>query len=218
MGQWIDTQRAAGAAKAAALASAAVEIFCGRCLSATTRARAVRALRARTWVAWTCACGQLNEAPCRDAAEAHAASVCSSCRAAWVAEGDRYQCRCIVSVPGGSTQCEDWLAKVTMVGPPPHRPAPAHIDGPALLLPLSPPPPCAKTQLFLPRVLVAQVVLGGPWLRWVPAGEQACDGPETLLSWRDLSRGLSDGTYLLVSRGAAAAPGRSRQPPSRFGR
>ena len=128
MGQWIETQLAAGAAKAAALASAAAEIFCGRCLSATTRARTVRALRARTWVAWTCACGQLNEAPCGDAAEAHAASVCSSCRAAWVAEGDRHQCRCIVSVPGGSTQCEDWLAKVTMVGPPPHRPAPAHSD------------------------------------------------------------------------------------------
>ena len=70
MGQWIATQRAAGAAKAAAQASAAAETFLGSCSSAVNGARAVQDLGARTWVAWTCTCGRRNEAPCRDAAEA----------------------------------------------------------------------------------------------------------------------------------------------------
>ena len=128
MGQWIATQRAAGAAKAAAQASAAAEMFLGSCSSAVNGARAVQDLWTRTWVAWTCTCGRRNEAPCRDAAEAGAATVCDSCHSAWIAVGDRLRCRCLVPVPGGSTQREDWLAEVTTVGPPPHRPAPAHSD------------------------------------------------------------------------------------------
>jgi hypothetical protein len=86
--------------------------------------------------------------------------------------------------------------------------------------PVPPPPPAprAKTQLCLPRFLVAQVVPAGPWLQWVPAEGQACgNGPETQLTWGELSRGFAAGTYILASRGAAAAPGRSRRPPSRFG-
>jgi len=128
MGQWIATQRAAGAAKAAAQASAAAEMFLGSCSSAVNGARAVQDLWTRTWVAWTCTCGRRNEAPCRDAAEAGAATVCDSCHSAWIAVGDRLRCRCLVPVPGGSTQREDWLAEVITVGPPPHRPAPAHSD------------------------------------------------------------------------------------------
>jgi hypothetical protein len=110
MGQWIATQRAAGAAKAAAQASAAAEMSLGSCSSAVNGARAVQDLGARTWVAWTCPCGRRNEAPCRDAAEAGAATVCDSCHSAWIAVGDRLRCRCLVPVPGGSTQREDWLA------------------------------------------------------------------------------------------------------------
>ena len=122
MGPWI-------AARIAAQASAAAALFHRSCARALATARAVRYRRAETWVAWTCLCGRLNEAPCRNAAEAHSASVCSGCRSDWVAEGDRYRCRCLVPVPGGSTQREElWLAEVTTVGPPPHCPAPAHSD------------------------------------------------------------------------------------------